>query len=176
MSRPLPPPRFSGGARGLHQGGVATDHAARHGAEGGVPQVGCGVVIEFGEARRDPGLQREAAQDAATERMDCFDAQAAGCLERFRKQLAGAAYIFLAIAFERPAFEVAQFLLELRCIHHAPAAETFEQAGLHLAGGGLGVGDAQDRIRFDTAQQQACNAVDQDFRLAGTSIGFNPGG
>ena len=66
--------------------------------------------------------------------------------------------------------------MQLVRVHDAPVAEAVEQAGLHLAGGGLGVGDAEDRVRLGAAQQEARDAVDQDFRLAGAGIGLDPGG
>jgi hypothetical protein len=50
-------------------------------------------IVEFGEAGCDAGFEREAAEDAAGESVDGFDAQAAGRFERFREQFAGAADI-----------------------------------------------------------------------------------
>ena len=157
---------LGGKAGRLDQRLVAAHDAAAHGAEGGVPQVGGVIVVEFGEAGRDAGLQWESAEDAAGKGVDGLDAQAAGRFERLREQLAREADIFVRVVANWSAFELRQFDLELSFLHHAPVAEACEQAGLHLAGGRLGVGDAQDGVGLGALEQQAGDAVDQDFRLA----------
>ncbi len=58
---------------------------------------------------------------------------------------------------------------------HRPFAQTAEEAILHLGRGGLGVGEAEDVLRFHPAQQQAGDAVGQDAGLARSGIGGQPG-
>ena len=58
-----------------------------------------------------------------------------------------------------------------RVVHDGPAAQLFEQPRLHLGGGGLGVGDAQDLAGLDPSQQQARHAVDQGRGLARAGVG-----
>jgi hypothetical protein len=61
----LPAAGLGGITGGFDEGGVAAHDAAAHGAEGGIPQVGGVIVVEFGEAGDDAGFEREAAEDAA---------------------------------------------------------------------------------------------------------------
>jgi hypothetical protein len=58
---------------------------------------------------------------------------------------------------------------------HRPFAKAAEQAVLHLCRGGLGVGEAEDVLRFHPAQKQPGDAVCQHAGLARSGIGGKPG-
>ena len=59
---------------------------------------------------------------------------------------------------------------------HRPFPQTLKQPVLHLAGGGLGVGQAENMLRFHPAQQQPRDAVGQNLGLARPGIGRKPSG
>jgi hypothetical protein len=60
-------------------------------------------------------------------------------------------------------------------VQHGPAAQTAEQAVLHLGRGGLGIGQAQDALRLCAVQQQPRHPVCQDTGLARPGIRRQPG-
>ncbi len=57
---------------------------------------------------------------------------------------------------------------------HGPFAKAFEQPILHLAGGSLGIGQAQNVLGLHSAQQQARDPVCQNPCLARARIGGEP--
>ena len=57
---------------------------------------------------------------------------------------------------------------------HRPGAEGAEQAVLHLGGGGLGVGEAEDLLRLGAGEEQARDAVGEHAGLAGAGVGGDP--
>ena len=58
---------------------------------------------------------------------------------------------------------------------HRPGAEAGEEPALHLGGGGLGVGEAEDALRLGAGEQQPRHPVDQDPGLARAGVGGDPG-
>ncbi len=69
-----------------------------------------------------------------------------------------------------------QFARQGGVVQHGPAAQLIEQPGLHLGGGGLGVGDAQDGAGIDLVQQQPRHPVDQGGGLARAGVGGDEDG
>ena len=139
----------------------------------GAQQPG-GPVFHLGKIGADPGLQRKAAQQRGAEGMDGLDFQPARRLDRTGKQGTGMAH---ARDIDR-AFR-AQLVQRARqggIVQHRPFAQPFEQPVLHLAGGSLGIGQAQDVLRLDPGQQQTRHPVGQHPRLARSGIGGQPGG
>ncbi len=68
-----------------------------------------------------------------------------------------------------------QLGMERGVVHHRPVAQALEQPVLHLGGGGLGEGDAKDRLGTSPPQQQAGDAVDQGAGLARPRVGGDEG-
>ncbi len=155
--------------RGFEKNRIAANDLGAERAERGFPQLSAVGVIEFAETGRDAGFEWEAAEEPAAECVDGFDPEAAGRLERLRKQLAR-----LVDVFGRFVLKLRQLVDERRFVHDAPRAEALEQARLHLGGGGLGVGDAQDGVWLCAIEEKPGDAVNQDFRLARSGVGCDP--
>ncbi|MNI04992.1 hypothetical protein D3C73_579340 [compost metagenome] len=129
------------------------------------------LVLQHGEARRDARLDGEAAQQLFAEGVDGLDLQSAGGLQGAGEQ---AARFGQAGGIERGGVAVVQFRQgfgQLAVVHDGPFAKPLEQAGLHLGGGGLGVGHAQDGRGRGAAQQQARHPADQGGGLARSRVG-----
>src|SRR5262249_22981879 len=106
------------------------------------------------------------------EAVNCIDLEAAFGLERLGKQPASRLYLVLIrLAIEKRTQPLRQRLGGLR----GPERELVEQPVLHLRRRHLGVGEAEDALWLRASQQQAQRAPDQDLRLAGASIGRDPG-
>ncbi|EKD59663.1 MAG: hypothetical protein ACD_54C01211G0003 [uncultured bacterium] len=132
-----------------------------------------GAIIEFGKLRGNSGLQWKAPQQRGAKAVNGLNTQPTWRFNRTGKQLAGFGQRVRGVA----AF-VTQFgkgVVQIGIGLHRPFAQTAEQAVLHLGRGGLGVGQAQDMLRLDTAQQQARDPIGQHPRLARTGIGRKPG-
>jgi hypothetical protein len=69
--------------------------------------------------------------------------------------------------------DLVQRLVERVVVGDRPPAKAPEQPALHLGGAGLGVGDAEDRLRPRAAEQQPRHARDQGVGLAGPRIGLD---
>ncbi len=131
------------------------------------------AIVDLLKGRADAGFQRKSPQQSRTEAVDRLDADAAGRLDRLGEQL------------PRPrqpvGCRVVAFTQFGQCRHqigirgHRPAAQRLEQPVLHLGGGGLGVGQAQDRQRVRTAQQEPRHAVGEHAGLARPGICGKPG-
>ena len=129
------------------------------------------LVLQHREGGRHAGLKRKAPQELFAEGMNGLDLQAARRLQRASEQ---AARLRQSRFAERGGIAVVQRghgLGELAIVHHGPAAQLIEQPRLHLGGGGLGVGDAQDGVGPGLGQQQAGHAVDQGGGLARAGVG-----
>ena len=63
---------------------------------------------------------------------------------------------------------------QISVFQHRPRSKPLEQAVLHLGGGGLGIGQTQDMLRFDFVQQQTCHTVCQNTGFARPRIGTQP--
>jgi hypothetical protein len=137
----------------------------------GAQQLGR-AVVHLGEAGGHAGLEREAAQERGAEAVNRLDAKAARRLDRAGEKLAGAGEaergkLGLAQVEERRAKIVVGL--------HRPFAQPPEEAVLHLGGGGLGVGEAEDALRFDPLEEKPRHPVGQDARLAGPGVRREPG-
>ncbi len=129
------------------------------------------LVLQHGEARRDARLDGEAAQQLFAEGVDGLDLQPAGRLQGAGEQ---APRLGQAGRVEGGRVAVVQFGQRSRqfaVVHDGPFAERLEQAGLHLGGGGLGVGHAQNGRGRGAAQQQARHPADQGGGLARSRVG-----
>ncbi len=135
---------------------------------------GRGLIIHDLEGRRYAGFQREAAQQLFAEGVDGLDLQPAWRLERLGEQGAGVGQAE-RIARRGFALEPDQRRSQLLVLHDRPAAEHVEQPALHLGGGGLGVGHAEDGGRLDVPQQQPGHPVDQGLGLARAGVGGDEG-
>jgi hypothetical protein len=166
-----PPPRgdveldaevgVGGGQGGGGPGeGDAVDRLA-----GEAGDLGGALVLEHLEARRDAGLEGEAAQQLFAEGVDGLDLQAAGGLQGAGEEAAGGGEVVVRGG------DVAQPGAQFAIFHDRPFAQAVEQAPLHLGGRRLGVGDAEDGPRRGAAQQQAGDAVDQGGGLARAGVG-----
>ena len=130
------------------------------------------AVIKLGKIRRDPRLDRKPAQKPRAERMDRLDLQPAGRVDSLGKQPSRLTQHRLG---HRPFdAKLGQFVPQRRVRQHRPAPQPCEQPVLHLGRGGLGIGQAQDALRFGPAQKQPCDPVDQHPRLARPGIGRQP--
>lgn len=132
----------------------------------GMAEGGGGLVFQNGETGRDPGLQRETTQQLLTEGVKGLDLQPAGRLQRPGEQFAGAGQGGVIEGQRIAVVQPGQFTRQGGVVQHGPAAQLVEQPGLHLGGGGLGVGDAQDGAGIDLIQQQPRHPVDQGGGLA----------
>ena len=116
-----------------HLGQVVLGHLLQHlGA-----QKGGTAVVQLGEAMGDAGLQREAAQKRGAEAVDRLHLQPARRFNRLREQAARGGQIGIA-----PRAQLRQRRAQGRVGQHCPFAKALQQAVLHLAGGGLGIGQA----------------------------------
>ena len=129
------------------------------------------AVLEDAELRGGAGLQREAADQRLAEGVDGLDAQAARRLQRAGEEGAGACEIRRGALAQR-----VEGRGERAVGQHRPGAERAEQAVLHLGGGRLGVGEAEDLLRLAAREQQPRHPVGEDAGLAGAGIGGDPGG
>ena len=128
-------------------------------------------LVERVEAGWRARFQREAPQQVFAEGVDGLDLQAAGRFQGTGKQAAR-----ILDLPDRQIFMTQLFLqvaLELLRPRDRPAPQTGEETILHLGGGGLGVGDAEDFLRRDALEQDVHHAVDQDAGLARTGIGLH---
>ena len=104
--------------------------------------------------------------------MDRLNLEPTRRLDRAGKEAAGLAQCSirdLALVAQK-----AQFLLEMAIGQHCPSAEAAKEAVLHLARGGLGIGEAQDVLRIDPVKQEPGHPVGQNARLARACIGREP--
>ena len=129
-----------------------------------------GLVLSL-EARRQAGLQRELPQQAFAIGVQRLDFQPARRLERAGKQAPGAREP-VAVA-GHGGLEAFQLGREGRVREGRPFAQFLEETGLHLSRRGLGEGHAEYALRLGALQQQPCDAVDQNARLARSGIGFD---
>ena len=159
------------GSHGLDQPGVAPlGHAFEY---LGAQHFG-GAVLHLGELWRHPGFERKAPQQARTKRVDGLNAQAAGGLDGAGKERAR---LPQPLGRQRAVkAELAQFGDELVVVEHRPGAESLEQPVLHLGGGGLGVGQAQDMLGQHLVEQQPRHPVGQHAGFARTGVGGEPCG
>ena len=130
-----------------------------------------GAVLHLGELRADPGFERKPPEQTRAEGVDRLDPQAPRRLDGAGEQRAGRA--------QRDRMRRAELLqraAQAGILHHRPFAQAPEQAVLHLGGGGLGVGQAQDVLRIGAVEQQPRHPVGQHPGLAGARIGRKPGG
>ena len=149
-----------------HLGQVVLGHLLQHlGA-----QKGGTAVVQLGEAMGDAGLQREAAQKRGAEAVDRLHLQPARRFNRLREQAARGGQIGIA-----PRAQLRQRRAQGRVGQHRPFAKALQQAVLHLAGGGLGIGQAQHPFGPGARQQQPRHPVGQHPRLARSGIGRQPG-
>ena len=155
----------------------------------GAQQPG-GAVIQLDKLRRDTGFERKAAQQRGAKAVDGLDAQPAGRFDCAGKQTARTGKSFGRLggkAFGRlrgrgfarlrghgPKF--AQGRVQRRVGFHRPFAQKFEQPVLHLGGGGLGIGQAQNMLGLHPGQQQPRHAVGQNTGFAGPRVGRKPCG
>ena len=147
---------------------------ARHGGPRLAGDQGRGLVIHDLEGRRHAGLQRKAAQQLLAEGVDGLDLQPAGRFQRLGEQGAGVGQAD-GVAGRGLALQPDQRRSQLLVLHDRPAAEHVEQPALHLGGGGLGVGHAEDGGRLYVAQQQPGHPIDQGLGLARAGVGGDEG-
>ena len=175
------PPRLEGGEHVVEAAVVQLDRevgvgpaqrpvAVRQGEAGQVVagpgrDLGRRCVLQHAEARRDAGLQRKAPQQLFAEGVDGLDLQPARRLQGAGEQGPGPRQV------ARLLVDLLQRLDQRLVGHHRPAAEVLIEPALHLGGGGLGVGDAEDRLGRGPAQQQAGHAADQGRGLARAGVG-----
>ncbi|MNY24514.1 hypothetical protein D3C86_1582340 [compost metagenome] len=137
----------------------------------GVAEGDGGLVFQHGEARRDARLDGEAAQQLFAEGVDGLDLQPARRLQRAGEQAARLGQAGRVEAGGIAGVQFGQFGGQGGVVHDRPLAQGLEQAGLHLGGGGLGVGDAEDGRGPGPAQQQTGHAADQGGGLARAGVG-----
>ena len=155
-----------------HRDAVQACHPVqRHGLEDFGPQVRGRAVVEFGKPVRHPGFQRKAAQDGGAEAVDRLHLQPARRLDRLREQAPRGPQVGGA---RDP--QMGKLGPQRLVGQHRPAAQTGQQAVLHLGRGGLGVGQAQDALGPGAAQQKPRHPVGQDAGLARARVGGKPGG
>ena len=136
------------------------------------PQQPRGAVIQFRKAGRDFGLKRKAAQKRGAKAMNGLNPQPTGRLKRAGKEPARACKIIGDKA--RPLAQRGKVRPQLVIRQHRPFAKALEQPVLHLGGGGLGVGQAQNALWLHPAEKEPRHAVDQHPRLARPGIGGHP--
>ncbi len=129
------------------------------------------LVLQHGEARRDACLDGEATQQFFAEGVDGLDLQPAGRLQGAGEQAARFGQAGGIEGGGVAVVQLRQFRRQFSVVHDGPFAQRLEQAGLHLGGGGLGVGHAQDGRGRGAAQQQARHPADQGGGLAGSGVG-----
>ena len=137
----------------------------------GAQHVG-GAVFDLGELRADLRLKRKAPQQGGTERVDRLNFQPAGRFDGTGKQRARAAQCLGRSGMARA--QIDQRLRQFRVGQHRPGPQPLEQPVLHLGRRRLGIGQAQDVLRFDPVQQQPRHPVGQHPRLARPRIGRQP--
>ena len=157
---------------GLGDAALAGQRMAGDAVPGGLGDRRRRRVIHHLESGRNSGLQREATQKLFAERVDGLDFQAPGGLQGASKQRAGLGE-FRRI--EGPILQPGEAQRQLGIRQHRPFAQQFEQAALHLRGGGFGVGDAKDGLGADPCQQQPRHPVDQGLGLARSGVGGDKG-
>jgi hypothetical protein len=129
-------------------------------------------VLQHRELRRQPGLQREGAEQGLAEGMDGGDAHAPRQLQHLREQPARAAAERLA----RRAAERLELRVQPRVVGAGPGAEAAGEPRLHLRRRRLGEGEAEDAVRrLALLQQEAQHAVGQHLGLARAGRGSHPG-
>ena len=148
--------------------GVARQLLAR-----GKGQFGRGDVVQHLKARIDAGLHRKAPQQLFAEGMQGLDLQPARRLQRAGEQAARARQVVGSEGVGGRGVKLRKGAGQLRIVHHRPFAKAGKQPALHLRGGGLGVGDAQDLGRLRALQQQPRHPVDQGRGLARAGIGHD---
>ena len=122
------------------------------------------AILDLGELRTDACFQWKPAQERGAERVDCLDLEPARCLDRAGKERTRLTQV--AIGHRAGVAQFRQRGTQRIIIQHRPFAQTLEQAVLHLGGGGLGVGQAQDVLWLHAVQQQARHTVRQHARLS----------
>ncbi len=136
------------------------------------PQEPGGPVVHLAKLRRHLGLEREAAQQRCAERMDRLDLEPARRLDGAREKPARARQRLVLDGAGHA--QIGERRVQRARLHHRPFPEPPEQPVLHLARGGLGVGQAQDVLRRDPVEQEPRHPVGEHPRLARSRIGRQP--
>ncbi len=132
-----------------------------------------GAVIHLGKLRADASLKRKPPKERGAEGMDRLYLQATRRLDGTGKKPSRLLKTLGAKTFGQAKRQ--QLTGQFRVRQHGPFAQTLEQAVLHLARGGLGVGQAEDVLRLHVFKQQSRDPIGQNAGLAGPRIGRQPG-
>ncbi len=133
--------------------------------------LGGGAFVEHLEVRRNPRLEREAAQKRLAESRDGQDLHAARRVQDPREELPGArAHDGIGRIVE----QLGQVFGQLLLVHGRPARQAVGQPVRHLRRRSLGEGQAEDACRRRTVQHQAQHPVGQHLGFAGPRRGGNP--
>ncbi len=162
------------GIRGQPGGGIQNLHIRPGGdlVDDPVAKLARGAPVEFGEIGRHLRLDRKAAQKPGAEGMDGLDPEPARRVDRAREKLPRAPQQRRGDTALDP--EPAEFAAQIGLRQHRPVAEPREQTVLHLGRRRLGIGEAENALRFGAGQEKARDAVDQDAGLARPGIGRQP--
>ena len=152
-------------AVGIGEGGAGQVLARRMGQGDGR------LILQHPEGGGDAGLDGETPQQLFAEGVDGLDLQPAGRLQRAGEQATGVGQIGGLESGGVAAVKKDQIAGQFLVVHDGPAAQLFEQPRLHLGGGGLGVGDAQDLGRARLLQQQPGHPVHKGGGLARAGVG-----
>ena len=143
----------------------------QHGRLGVAQQLGRATLVEHLEMRREPGLERKAAEQRLTEGMDGHDLEAARRVEHGGEQPARAAPRL--VVGQRPGQRL-ELGVEHRVVDQRPAPEVAVDAVGHLGGGGAREGQAQQPRGRRAVEQQAHHPVGQHLGLAGAGRRRDP--
>ena len=133
-----------------------------------------GHIFHLAKLRADASLKREAAQNTCAERVDRLDFQTTRSLNRAGEKLARA---FQPRRINRPLGpKLHQVATQIVVAHHRPSAEAFEQAVLHLGGGGFGIGQTKNVLRLNTIKQKPRHTVRQHAGFSRTRVRRQPRG
>ena len=136
--------------------------------------LGC-PVVEGVELRGNARFERKPLQDGGGEGVDGLNPQAAGGLERPRKEGSRLPEAF-TVERIRILAKPEEFLPEMVIRKHRPASEALDQPVLHVGCRGHREGQAKNSLRGRSGQQQARDPVREDLGFSRSGVRRYPGG
>ena len=157
---------------GTAEGRVGVGEAAQEDAGAGPRnQFSRRARFEDGKARGHIGLEGEKPQQALAEAVNGEDLQAARRFDRLGEEPARRPQVS---ARRRRAADVLDPGRECRVVEAGPVGEVTKNAVLHVRGGGLGEGQAQEPRGTGAGKQQPDDAAREHEGLARSGIGRDP--
>ena len=130
-------------------------------------------IVDYREACRDIGLEREQVQQPLAESVNGLDLQTSGRFHRAGEEFSGEREVGRARARRAGAQDG---FGQRRVVEPRPVGQRVEHADRHVGRGRLGEGEAQDAGGRHVAEQQPHHALRQHMRFARAGVGRHPGG